>query len=1018
MAELDSGGGDIVHVLGALGYDFGAEARHDAFKQGMAVAGAAAPSPSDVRAMVDYLAGHPYESPRLLWTLSVDLTPAYAIVAAGPFAREAYEALRQLLEGQTRPDDDPRHVERVGVSGRLTGETVRLLSGQVVPQVAITTPHSLYGWSVEHLSEALVAAVKSDRPEADEAAVRRCARSFPERIRRDLYDLRNSGHSPQDRALNFAVTHMLQAISSFSEAAAAGLTLASIGVQRSDALRMNSDCWDAVLRFFDPDSAQQGQREHRFTLDVSDVIPVMLTPLRGGSPSGLIVPASLPAGPVAAPSAPAATTPAPAPTPTTPAAASAPEARPRVQLTARGAESQDNLDGAAYHFGTHTLGAIPRVRVFAIENNLDRPLHLDGMPRVALAGSGADQFELVREPTSPLPPGGKATFTIRFRPTSAGTKMAEASIACDAPGRPALLIPLMGTAEAPTSAAVHVTGEMLYDGAHRFGAAQIGTRKTATFTLENPGQTPLELRGSVVIEGQAEHFTLTTPPPATVAAGGSATFAISFSPLNGGTKLAMGRIDHDGEGSPTTFVLVGRADGVEIVLKQGSTEIVTGGRHDFGEIKSDKPAAAVTFTIENQGAEPLVLTSDPRVVITGNDAADFSVQTQPSSPILPGTSTPFTVAFAPKSAGQKLAQVKIASNDPDENPYVVELTGLSRSLRASGGKRDRVSSNEYGPLYCDKHGVVRYRSFHEHMPWREVLGLSDAKIVKGGNVNVRSYAVKTDGTVWWWPYSSQAALPARQVPGITDVVAMDASGGFALFVKADGTVWGIGDNDAGQLGSGNNSHSPNQVVKAVNLSNAVAVATGPNSSFALLNDGTVWSWGNNAQGMLGNGLGSSTNVPAPIPGLTRIVEIHAYKDGQFALALRDDGIVWGWGNNDGGGLALSTPTPRNFPVQISGIPKIKSILGLGRNYHAVYALAQDGKVWSWGHDTHCRLGRGGHGPTPAVVPTAPATIEAGCAMQLSALVIDGQGRAWTWGYNIWSSHSTDARLVPEMVVEG
>jgi hypothetical protein len=1006
MAELDIGKGDIVHALGALGYDLGTEARHDAFKQGMTATGIAAARPSDARAMVDYLAGRPYETPRLVWTLSAGTTPAYAIVAAGPFAREAYEALRQLLEAETHPADDPRRVERVGVSGRLTGETVGLLSGQVVPQVAIASPHNLYGWSAERLAEALAAAVKHDRPEADDAAVQKSARSFPERIVRDLYDLRNGGHSPQDRALNFAVTHMLQAISSFSEAAAAGLALASLGVQRSQVRRMNSDCWDAVLRFFDPDSAQQGQREYRFTVDVSDVIPVMLSPLRGGAPTGLIVPVPLPASGAAmttssAP-APAKTTPAPgtpAPgtnAPATPAPAT--DARPRIQLTGRGAESPDNLDATAYHFGTQTLGAPPRVRVFSLENNLDKPLNLDGKPRVALAGSGADQFEVVREPTSPVPPGGKTTFTIRFRPASAGLKTAELSIASDAPGRPPLVISLMGTAEAPPITAVCVTGELLDNGAHRFGAAPIGTRKAGAFTLENPGQKPLALKGGVVLDGQVEHFAITTPPPATVAAGGKATFAIAFSPRNAGAKLAMGRIDHDGEGSPTTFLLVGRADGVEIALKLGTTEIDTGGRHDFGETNPQKPTATVTFTIENQGAEPLLLTGDPaKVVIAGVDVADFSVQTQPTSPVLPGKSTPFTVAFAARSAGQKRAQVKIASNDPDENPYVVELTGLSRSLQASGGKRDRVTADEYNVLYCDKQGVVRYRNFNENGQWREVLALTNVKIVRGGHVGAYQYAVKTDGTVWRWTYSGGAALPPTQVPGIADVVALDAGLGHAVFVKADGTVWSIGDNTYGQLGNGSNTHSHSQVVRASNLSNAVAVAVGGYSSFALLNDGTVWSWGYNDSGMLANGHGSNTNVPGPILGLTRIVELCASKDTTYAMALRDDGVLWGWGNGDQGGLAQSSPVPRNFPVQITGIPKIKSILCIGRTWPSTNVLAQDGSIWSWGYDSNYRLGRNGNGPIPTVVSSHPSGIEAGCANQYCVVVWDGQGKSWVWG---------------------
>lgn len=1015
MAELD-----IIHAVGALGHDFGTEARYDAFRQSMAAAG--------VAAMVEYLAGRPYEAPRLLWTLGAGATPAYAIVATGPFAREAYEALRQLLEGQSRPEGDPGHVERIGVSGRLTGETVRLLSGQVVPEVAIASPQNLYGWSLQRLPDVLAAAFKYDRPGADDAAVQRSARSFPERIARDLYDLRNSGHAPQDRALNFAVTHLLEAVSSFSEAAAAGLELAGIAVERSRVPRMNSDCWDAVLRFFDPDSPEQGRREYRFTIDVSDALPVMLSPRRSGAPTGLIQPVPLPLGLApapfaAAPGAPAPTSPAPAAAPTagSPAAAPAPDSRPRVQLGGRGAESQDNLDGAAYHFGTHTLGAPARVRVFSIENNLDRPLHLDGKPRVALAGDGADQFEVARDPTSPVPPAGKTTFTVRFKPTSPGLKAAELSVANDAPGRAPLVVPLMGMVEAPQNTAVCVTGELLWDGAHRFGAAAIGTSKAGTFTLENPGPTPLALAGGLTLDGQTEHFAITAPLPATVEAGGRATFGIAFKPLSAGAKLAMGRIDHDGEGSPATFLLVGRADGVEIALKHGTREIATGGSHDFGETSPDKPTATGTFTIENHGAEPLLLTGDPRVILAGADAADFSVQAQPTSPVLPGKSTPFTIAFSPKSAGQKRAQLKIASNDPDENPYIVELAGLSRSLQVVRGKRDRMTADEYMIVYCDKHGAVRYRNFNEGgaVVWREVLALTHVKIVRAGRHSWATYAVKADGTVWAWSYSGGAALPPKQVAGISDVVAIDAGANFALFVKADGTLWSHGNNSHGQLGIGNNTDSPHQAVKVAELSNVVAVAAGHITAFALQNDGTVWSWGNNDSGFLGNGTGvGGANVPRPIPGLTRIVEIAAFKDSvNYALALRDDGVLWGWGTSSQSGLAQSAPAPRNFPVQITGIPKLKSILAIGRTWQSTAVLTQDGGILTWGHDHAYRLGRNGNGPVPTVLPGHPAGIEAGCANEYCVVVCDGQGKSWVWG-NVGAWGAINVRHMPEMVVDG
>ena len=276
--------GGIVYAIGTLGYDFGSEARRDTFKQLMPTAvigGIEVPSnPYDARQMVDYLADNLSEAKSLIWTLNLELTPVYAIEPLGSFSREVYAALQELLSGQVQAEDSPEYIERVSIPGRITGRTVRLFSGQVVPVIEPDSPRGIYGWHINTLVSAAIEAVGAEQTEAQESQMRRTLSSFLNRI---YYDLRNLGQTSQDRALNFAATNAFQAAQTFSEAVGAGMELDSINVSKSPFCRLDSDCWDVQLKFFDPENSRRARKIFRFTIDVSDLIPVTLGEVRSWS---------------------------------------------------------------------------------------------------------------------------------------------------------------------------------------------------------------------------------------------------------------------------------------------------------------------------------------------------------------------------------------------------------------------------------------------------------------------------------------------------------------------------------------------------------------------------------------------------------------------------------------------------------------------------------------------------------------------------------------------------------------
>jgi cyanobactin maturation PatA/PatG family protease len=268
----------MVYALGVLGYDFGTEARRDTFKQLMPAANQLPANPYDARQMVDYLTANLAEARSLIWTLNIELTPVYAIEPVGAFARDVYEVLRFMLAGEIKAETDADYVERVSIPGLLTERTVRLFSGQVVPVIEPVNTRGMYGWKTNTLVDsALKASAKAGSGAGQKDKIRSTLEQFLNRV---YYDLRNLGKTSRDRALNFAVTNAFQAAATFSDPLIAGMQLDEISVDKSPFCRMDSDCWDVKLKFFDPENSQRAKRIYRYTVDVSDLIPVTMGEVR------------------------------------------------------------------------------------------------------------------------------------------------------------------------------------------------------------------------------------------------------------------------------------------------------------------------------------------------------------------------------------------------------------------------------------------------------------------------------------------------------------------------------------------------------------------------------------------------------------------------------------------------------------------------------------------------------------------------------------------------------------------
>jgi subtilisin family serine protease len=290
--------GGFVYALGTIGFDFGTETRRDTFRQLMpsVVRRGEGPdgvdvfvdaNPFDVFQLTDYLDANRHESTKLIWTLNLDLTPIYAIEAEPYYPEFVYDLLRQALRNQSLPPDDDDFVARVSLPGVLTGRTVQLFSGQVVP-VVVAQRRGMYIWNESQLVNTVITALRGgeDAPDFDEPTIRTTLRSFLDKV---YFECRNLGQSPSDRALNFAVTNAYQFGSGIANGLLTGrlnvagaeediYTLDTIEVVKSPYCRIDSDCWDVRVRWFNPENDRKAKSVYQFTIDVNDVLPASLAP--------------------------------------------------------------------------------------------------------------------------------------------------------------------------------------------------------------------------------------------------------------------------------------------------------------------------------------------------------------------------------------------------------------------------------------------------------------------------------------------------------------------------------------------------------------------------------------------------------------------------------------------------------------------------------------------------------------------------------------------------------------------
>lgn len=243
----------------------------------------------------------------------------------------------------------------------------------------------------------------------------------------------------------------------------------------------------------------------------------------------------------------------------------------------------------------------------------------------------------------------------------------------------------------------------------------------------------------------------------------------------------------------------------------------------------------------------------------------------------------------------------------------------------------------------------------------QVTGLTGAKAISAGGWH--SVALKNDSTVWTWGWNTDGQLGdgtftdksiPTQVPGLTGVIAIAAGTYHVLALKKDGTVWAWGDNISGQIGD-NTTIDRNTPVQVIGLTGVSNIASGRFFSLAVKSDGTVWTWGENLYGQLGNGTTTDSHVPVQVTGLTGISSATTATGAFHCMVVKNDNTVWAWGRNTYGNLGDGTVINSSVPVQMIGISDVTG-LAAGTNFSLLYK--NEGSFWGCGRNASGQLGDG------------------------------------------------------------
>ncbi len=381
----------------------------------------------------------------------------------------------------------------------------------------------------------------------------------------------------------------------------------------------------------------------------------------------------------------------------------------------------------------------------------------------------------------------------------------------------------------------------------------------------------------------------------------------------GGTVWAWGRnyegqlgngttADHDKPGHGILLVTArGRVLRAEEPLKlRGDDRVVAAIRfRNPSEQKTQRVPARVeglsqVVAVDAHGRGSIALKADGTVWVWGSrDDARKGLNSLPVQVQgLPNVSKVFAGSAAIDAEGKLWAWGGIGGVDP------VRVDGLSDVVDVSVGSVSYAVRKD-GTLWC----WAPRRSLEHKDGWTvQAKGLAEIKAVVPSSRHHSGWILKEDGTVWSWRTSgkslSVSTAGLNRVEGLAGIASIaageghapawgrDGAKGHALALRRDGTVWAWGKNEYGQLGDGTGKDREGPIRIEQGLTDVTAIAVGKEHSLALKKDGTVWAWGRNNEGQLGDGTAENRSAPVRVKGLVGAIAIAAGREHSLALTLK------------------------------------------------------------------------------------------------------------------------------------
>jgi hypothetical protein len=299
----------------------------------------------------------------------------------------------------------------------------------------------------------------------------------------------------------------------------------------------------------------------------------------------------------------------------------------------------------------------------------------------------------------------------------------------------------------------------------------------------------------------------------------------------------------------------------------------------------------------------------------------------------------------------------------------------------------------------------------------------------GGTTTGFGFGVRTNGTLWAWGYNGNRAhlgtnnitnssSPVSVAGGFTDWCQVSAGYNHSVAVRQNGTAWGWGCNDYGKLGDGTTDLKSSPVSVVGGFTDWCQVsASRTYFSLGVRQNGTAWAWGKGF--VLGNNCTTNRSSPVSVVGgFTDWCQVSA--GSSSSLGVRINGTAWGWGSGSSGKLGNNSTANTSSPVSVVG--GFTDWCQVSTGGYAGLAVRTNGTMWGWGNNNDGRLG-----DNSTVSKSSPVSVVGGftdwcqVAANSSPAAVRTNGTAWAWGYNTQGQlgdNTTVSKSSPVSVVGG